>query len=388
MNGLDSLFYLYMWIVPFCTLILILFIYRILKGEPILRDDEAYLKHIEELKKEKTEQEKSKLKQIKSEEKRKRLFILGIIILILSIIFTKDYRAERVLQKHLKARYGEEFVIFGMGERAGNVRRWYEAAVVYPKSYIGTRKENDSYYWGKGFVELNNGMKGGDTYGGVLLNESANGFYGKKLKELFGENYLAVIDLDGYYEYTNFEKEMNRRKKSYEKSPNGVFSPISGGIYIFGRVENDEDREWYRKQIYEFIQFMKETGTFEYVSLGIIIVDDRILTKQFENNNKLKQELSMNRELLSDINFRKKKKELMKEITEKLSSEKIKIKLEGINRTIAFNSDGGVYSWSFYNSLLYSHIYSEKYIESQKLDHREKLKYDKIEDVKFRTENY
>ena len=133
---------------------------------------------------------------------------------------------------------------------------------------------------------------------------------------------------------------------------------------------------------------MKETETFEYVSLGIIIVDDRVLTKQFENNNKLKQELSMNRELLSDIDFRKKKKELMNQITEKLSSEKIKIKLEGINRTIAFNSDGGVYSWSFYNSLLYSHIYSEKYIESQKLDHREKLKYNKIEDVKFRTENY
>ena len=83
LNGLDSLVYLYTWIILFCILILILFIYRILKGEPILRDDEVYLKHIEELKKEKTEQEKSKLKQIKSEEKRKWLFILGIIILIL-----------------------------------------------------------------------------------------------------------------------------------------------------------------------------------------------------------------------------------------------------------------------------------------------------------------
>jgi len=331
-----------------------------------------------------------KVKSKKGEKmgKIKLLSVLGMIILILTGCLSESDRAERVLQKHLKERYGEEFVIYGMGKRAGNVRRWYEAAVVYPKSYIGTRKENDSYYWGKGFVELNNGMKGGDTYGGVLLNESANKFYGKKLKELFGENYLAVIDVKGPYSNRDFEKEMESRRISLEKELGGIPPEISGGIYIFGRVENDKDREWYRKQIYEFIQFMKETGTFEYVSLGIIIVDDRILTKQFENNNKLKQELSMNRELLSDINFRKKKKELMKQITEKLSSEKIKIKLEGINRTIAFNSDGGVYSWSFYNSLLYSHIYSEKYIKSQKLDHREKLKYDKIEDVKFRTENY
>ncbi|WP_279117937.1 hypothetical protein [Fusobacterium varium] len=227
---------------------------------------------------------------MESEEKRKWLFILGIIILILSIIFTKDYRAERVLQKHLKARYGEEFVIFGMGKRAGNVRRWYEAAVIYPKSYIGTRKENDSYYWGKGFVDLNNGMKGGDTYGGVLLNESANKFYGKKLKELFGENYLAVLDVGGYYESIDFEEEMKKRKKSYDESPNGVFPPISGGIYIFGRVENDEDREWYRKQIYEFIQFMKETGTFEYVALDFNIADERIISKEFEEIH-LKTEL-------------------------------------------------------------------------------------------------
>ena len=223
-------------------------------------------------------------------KKIKLLSVLGMVILLFAGCLSESDRAERVLQKHLKERYGEEFVIYGMGKRAGNVRRWYEAAVVYPKSYIGTRKENDSYYWGKGFVELNDGMKGGDTYGGVLLNESANEFYGKKLKELFGENYLAVLDVGGYYEYTDFEKEMNKRKKSYEKSPNGMFPPISGGIYIFGRVENDKDREWYRKQIYEFIQFMKETGTFEYVALDFNIADERIISKEFEEIH-LKTEL-------------------------------------------------------------------------------------------------
>lgn len=220
----------------------------------------------------------------------KIISILGMLILILTGCLSESDRAERVLQKHLKDRYGEEFVIFGMGKRAGNVRRWYEAAVIYPKSYIGTRKENDSYYWGKGFVELNNGMKGGDTYGKVLLNESANEFYGKKLKELFGENYLAVIDVKGPYSHIDFEEEMESRRKSLETEIGGIPPEISGGIYIFGRVESDEDREWYRKQIYEFIQFMKETGTFEYVALDFNIADERIISKEFEEIH-LKTEL-------------------------------------------------------------------------------------------------
>ncbi|MDH6457748.1 hypothetical protein M2102_001377 [Fusobacterium sp. PH5-7] len=372
LNGLDSLAYLYMWIVPFCTLILILFIYRILKGEPILRDDEAYLKHIEELKKEKTEQEKSKLKQIKSEEKRKRLFILGIIILILSIIFTKDYRAERVLQKHLKARYGEEFVIFGMGERAGNVRRWYEAAVVYPKSYIGTRKENDSYYWGKGFVELNNGMKGGDTYGKVLLNESANEFYGKKLKELFGENYLAVINVKGPYSNRDFEKEMESRRISLEKELGGIPPEIAGGIYIFGRVENDKDREWYRKQIYEFIQFMKETGTFEYVDLDIIIVDERAL---ISNPKKLLENFPKN---LSENEKKRKKREMMKAGDKEfadMTQKEILNKINSINKA--------EYRKQFFGGLLYVKVYSQKYIKSRNFNDEEIKEYNKVEDIKF-----
>ena len=329
---------------------------------------------------------------MESEEKRKWLFILGIIILILSIIFTKDYRAERVLQKHLKARYGEEFVIFGMGKRAGNVRRWYEAAVIYPKSYIGTRKENDSYYWGKGFVDLNNGMKGGDTYGGVLLNESANKFYGKKLKELFGENYLAVLDVGGYYESIDFEEEMKKRKKSYDKSPNGVFPPISGGIYIFGRVENDEDREWYRKQIYEFIQFMKKTETFEYVDLGIIVWDERTLSKEFRENKELRNEIITARNKYKDdkefIKTRKKLMEQTNESIKELTNKEKKNILDNYIRSQMYGENNNVDRILAYNELLGIKIYSPKYINSHGLHHREKLSYERIEDVKYWNELY
>ena len=305
-------------------------------------------------------------------KKIKLLSILGMIILLFTGCLSESDRAERVLQKHLKERYGEEFVIYGMGKRAGNVRRWYEAAVVYPKSYIGTRKENDSYYWGKGFVELNDGMKGGDTYGGVLLNESANEFYGKKLKELFGENYLAVIDVKGTYSYRDFEEEMKKRKKSYDRNPAGIYSPISGGIYIFGRVENDKDREWYRKQIYEFIQFMKETGTFEYVDLGINVIDEREL---ISNPRKLLENLSND---LSNDEWRKKRRELMKAGDKEFFSMTQKDILKKIN-----SINKAEYLEGRYGVLLYAKVYSPKYIKSRNFNDEEIKEYKKVEDIKF-----
>ena len=314
----------------------------------------------------------------------KLLSVLGMIILILTGCLSESDRAERVLQKHLKERYGEEFVIYGMGKRAGNVRRWYEAAVVYPKSYIGTSKENDSYYWGKGFVELNNGMKGGDTYGGVLLNESANKFYGKKLKELFGENYLAVIDVKGPYSNRDFEKEMESRRISLEKELGGIPPEISGGIYIFGRVENDKDREWYRKQIYEFIQFMKETGTFEYVDLGITVIDERELI-DVTNPRKYIKDLSNN---LDKETWRKERRRLMKKANDEfyeLTKEKIKERINSLNK--------GKYDDSDYVNLLFIHIYSPKYIESKGWNksnrselYEEVKKYNVIEDINFKLE--
>ena len=306
----------------------------------------------------------------------KLLSVLGMIILILTGCLSESDRAERVLQKHLKERYGEEFVIYGMGKRAGNVRRWYEAAVVYPKSYIGTRKENDSYYWGKGFVELNNGMKGGDTYGGVLLNESANKFYGKKLKELFGENYLAVIDVKGPYSNRDFEKEMESRRISLEKELGGIPPEIAGGIYIFGRVENDKDREWYRKQIYEFIQFMKETGTFEYVDLDISIMDERILTS---NSEKLVEELKFKDKDMDA--WRKRRRKVMAKINrdfEKMSQDEKLDKINSINKKEYLKRSVG--------GLLYTKIYSSKYIESQGFNDEKKKEYELIKDIEFKWE--
>ena len=158
------------------------------------------------------------------------IIVVGIFLVFLIIIKFSE-KPEDVLQKHLKNRYNKEFVIYYGGNRSDGRSKWFEAEI-YPKELVGTIREYDKYYWAKGFVE--NG-KGGDTYGGVLLNESANEFYLPKLKELFGENVLPVLNIEGYYEKTDFQEEMARRREFYKEDPDGEFFPISGGIYIWTR---------------------------------------------------------------------------------------------------------------------------------------------------------
>ena len=303
--------------------------------------------------------------------------ILGAVFLAFLIIIKLSEKPEDILQKHLKNKYKEEFVIAMLGKR----EEIYEA-IIYPKKYEGTPRENDSYYWGKGFVR---GKKGADTYGLVLLNESTNEFYLPKLKELFGNNVLPIFNLGPAYTKNNFKEEIEIMKKSYKSDPTGNFEPISGGIYIFGRVENDEDREWYRKQIYEFVQFMKETGTFEYVALPINVLDERVLSKEFQENIELQQKLVdmglKNKRKNVEI-FRRERRRLMNELPKNLTPY---VKLEEINKTEIRNS----VKWSVYNNLLTTGIYSPKYVESNSLEEEYGIKnYDKLSDVSFTYEEY
>lgn len=302
-----------------------------------------------------------------------RITIGAVIIffIILAIIHwgsNTSGSAYKRLDNYLTKTYGEEFFIGYMGRRKINDKEWYEARVVYPKSYIGTHKENDPYYWGRGFVEIYPTNEPGDDYGAVLLKESANEFYGKRLKKLFGENVLAVFELDGYYERRNFLDEIIRRGYLTEE---GNFSPLRGRIYIFGRVRNDEDKEWYRKQIYEFIKYMKGTKTFDYTILSINIIDERILA-----DDALSYIEKM--EKIEDVN---KDFDILNEAFEKTSKEDIKLKIENLPRTDTYELLN-----KYHGYLLFSSIVSPK--EAKYIaDGRNAINYyEKVEDVTFEGE--
>ena len=271
-------------------------------------------------------------------------------LFIIYAILNRD--PSKLLLNHLKSKYNKEFVIVYDGERSDGISSWYEAEI-YPKEFIGTAREYDKYYWAKGFVEAG---EVGDTYGQVLLKESANKFYLSKLEELFGKNVLPVIEIDDKFcKFTDFEKELKDLKKI--NAP----MPISGGIYIFGRVENDEDREWYREEIYKFLSFMKETGTFEYVDLDISIIEENIMSEEFQNNTELKTELTKSALGQEYEKYRKYRKDILQKYNFYVYNiDDIQDKISQINRSSLI--DLGVGKWSIFNTLLYTKIYSPKYL--------------------------
>ena len=299
-------------------------------------------------------------------------------LFIIYAILNRD--PSKLLLNHLKSKYNKEFVIVYDGERSDGISSWYEAEI-YPKEFIGTAREYDKYYWAKGFVEAG---EVGDTYGQVLLKESANKFYLSKLEELFGKNVLPVIEIDDKFcKFTDFEKELKDLKKI--NAP----MPISGGIYIFGRVENDEDREWYREEIYKFLSFMKETGTFEYVDLDILVIDERILLDEFKNNTigTLTELNEINEKYVSEDEFLEKREKIMNKLNIYFDENKYyKSNIDEINRNNLRKDGAAIYTRG--NNLLYLKAYSPKYIKSQKLDNRKIREYNSISDVKFDWERW
>ena len=326
----------------------------------------------------------------------KAIFIISLIFLTACGKVTEQ-QAIQTLSLYLQERYGEEFDI-GFGGRRGYTvgdRKvsWYEYEIT-PQSYKGTNKLYDKYYDCIGTVILEKGIFGekiettADTYGYVLLKEQANEFYGKKLKELFGENVLPILEITGSYSVKNksFLENVELTKKR-EKENNGTSLYIEGGIYIFGRVENDEDREKYREEIYKFLSFMKETGTFEYVDLDISIIEENIMSEEFQNNTELKTELTKSALGQEYEKYRKDRKDILQKYNFYVYNiDDIQDKISQINRSSLI--DLGVGKWSIFNTLLYTKIYSPKYIKSQNLDNEEIKNYDKISDVKFYFETW
>lgn len=318
----------------------------------------------------------------------------NIIIIILSLFIIcgcfksdEERRQEKVnkILTYMENKYGEKFYMsspFGGRGTNDDLR-----IMVKPVRYKGTPKEEDHFYEDYAFIKTDGEV--GDGFGTVYLKEGAEEYFKPKLKELFGENILIAIEPKGYYEKWNFKEEMSRRKKVYDDYPEGRYSPLSGGIYIFGRVENEADREHYRKQIYEFIQYLKAENMFDYVSLEILITEDRFLGKAFneskdkdiiENTKTAYKRYAYIGKVLSQYN---------KDFEETPQSYKDKI----LNSKIKTNMFEQIAKKGII--LLGIQIYSPKYIISRgwnKTDRKELYEevkeYDKVDEVKFFSESY
>ncbi|WP_349764385.1 hypothetical protein [Fusobacterium sp. SYSU M8D902] len=320
--------------------------------------------------------------------------IIKSIVIILLLLLTacgnaSEEKAKKMLATHLKERYGEEFDIRWGGRDGYSTPSkkvaWFQFDIV-PESYLGTNKLYDKYYDCYGTVMIRKKLFGEkletprDTYSNVLLKEQANEFYVKKLKELFGENVLPVLEVTGSFSVKNksFLENVELTEKR-RKENNNTPLYIEGGIYIFGRVENDADREWYRKQIYEFVQFMKQTGTFEYVAMQIKILDERCLTDYFDRNKlellEAKQKYTTSKDYLE---FREKFFKKCNNEYEQMTQEEKNIKMDSFNKG-EFND----YGTNTYFSLYHMGLTSPKFKDSEPRDKSRRKEYNSIADVQL-----
>ncbi len=312
---------------------------------------------------------------------------IGILIIlfvslpaIYRVIFPENEIVYKRMKKYLNEKYGEEFVILGLHKASRDGDVWYTTYSVYPERYIGTPKEFDRYYQttasarDKGFKRITDG------YTSTLVSQSANEFFRPKLEELFGKNVVPALILGGSPKSTDFEREMERRRKYYKKrEAEGLeeietFAITKGAIYIYGRVENEEDKEEYRKKIYEFIQYMKETDNFDYVNLNIHIIDERELVDGIE---RIYSNLSSG---LDRMTFRKERKKYYQEFNQKfdeMTPKEIQYKLSGL--------DLGDMAKERTGTMLYLKLYSPKQIISNNWDDEIK-EYKNLDEMEFTWE--
>ncbi|MGL5124003.1 MAG: hypothetical protein ACRC6K_07605, partial [Fusobacteriaceae bacterium] len=312
---------------------------------------------------------------VKKGEAHIRWIIMGIGMILMAstgLLPTDKEREEKTLnknqkriEKHLKKRYNEEFKIGILrGGRTGS-SSWANG-IIDPKRVVGTTKEYDSYYKAYGFV--NNGLVG-DDYGKILIKEGANEYYGSKLKELFGENVLPILKVKGMSSEV-YSYEIPDYKKYKEE---GNSTSLEGVFIIFGRVESIADREKYREGIYKFIQYLKEKKSFDNSDIKFRVLDERMLSKEFNENEEDKKTLKSFKGFFRK-NLRKKIYSKYSESFKNTTKEYKKQFLDNVSRTDSRNE-------LYESTLLDTRIYGPEYIVNFGLDKAsrkggaEKIKY-------------
>ncbi len=217
---------------------------------------------------------------------KKIIFIsLSLILIIVSFITYQKINSspEKIVLKALTKKYNRKFSLLSMYD----VRREYPfdyLAYVIPKEYLSDEGwYDDSYSFG---VSIKDNKIFEDGYMNIALKESANSFFLPKLKELFGEEVFTVFYFERNSEKMDFREEMERRKKFLAKHPSRLDYDLESHIYVFGKLNDETDKEIYREKIFKFIEYVKETGIFEQTHFIIDIIDKENFEKNLYEDTK------------------------------------------------------------------------------------------------------
>jgi len=323
--------------------------------------------------------------------------ILGVVIILMIYIIphmgiggNKVEKVRQKIEEILLEKYGEEFVVDRIGMRSAAGEKFYQARI-YPKAIVGTDKEGDKYYYKRASVDIETfgGLKGvADTYGVVRMNNEAEEYLKEKAIELFGKRIRLKVDVDyerksGVIFVTYYVSDFKKRLKEIREMPDKRRMKLNLYIYIFDKIDNDEEKEKRRREIFEYIGYLKKEGIFEYLEMGVIFIDERVLTpsyKKYEGEIFITKKKEVKVEgktvYLPPMKLRKEMSKVLGEELKEMSEDERINNMENINKENL--SYKGIRK---YNSQYQTWIYSvemlkanyntnyEKYKKEEKLNH-------------------
>ncbi len=338
---------------------------------------------------------------------------IKILILICLVIGTtacgkpkvEDIKAK--MEAHLQEKYGEPFVVENIGIRDANGQKFYTARI-YPKAIVGTPKELDDYYYATVNIDiLSNGKlrKTGDTYGEVNTREEAEKYLLLKAKELFGERIRLKTepelqekdDKNGLW-YGYITPHFQDARDKAKNNPKKYRLKMTLYLYVFDKVDNEKEKEERRKQLFEFLQYLKKEGLFEYTILDTMIIDEKILMPSYETYKYQLEDGERTFQIIGNNEYYLLPLELRKQVISVLDKELKLMKSELIEKNIneilkrdltdeTEYTDSGIVKG---NIQYFSRIYSEKNVKEEFKGAYEqgeiKLSlYDKVSNIDFKN---
>jgi len=309
----------------------------------------------------------------KKKEQWKQIIVNAVIVLIFAGMFQvytgnlgkhniEDVRSK--IKKHLRKKYGEEFLVDRIGTRRSDDQVFYQARI-YPKSIVGTNKEWDYYYYASASVnKLSFGRLGGvgDSYELVNLKLGIEDALEPKAKKLFGNRILMKIEAHykkrepGNKHFWGYKVESYKKaKKLIAKDPKNRMIELDLDLYVFNRIEDEEEKEKRRKDIFEFVQYLKQEGLFEYLELGVIFMDERVLApsyddfkEEIEDTYRVKKEIEGETVSLPPMKLRKRMSRELQEEIDKMSEKELLKSMEKIEKEELTYEEMGKYNEQYF----------------------------------------
>ncbi|MEJ6952490.1 hypothetical protein, partial [Natronospora cellulosivora (SeqCode)] len=300
------------------------------------------------------------------------------------------------METHLYEKYGEEFVVDRIGQRSSRDDVFYQARI-YPKSIIGTNRQWDNYYYGELSMEIERDGLGGiaDTYGEISRSLEIEDLLMPKTEELFGN--MVRLKVDQRYQKRNpngyfisfLNPTLEEVFENMEQEPENHRLLLDLDVYIFKRIENEAEKEERREQIFEFVQYLKKVGLFDYLELGVIFIDERVLAPSYDDFAREIRTTREVREVIEGELVRMPPRELrgrmsieLQNEVEEMSEEELlasmyEIRKDELNYDDLRKNHGQYYTWIYSLGMLESR-YRSSITEEDK-----DRKYDNIDDIRF-----